>query len=791
MASEADALAVDLRANVTQFEKALRHASNEAEVKLRGIERRFEQANGKLNRGALSGSTGLSTMARSAGGLSVAVGSLAGIAGGIGVSALLGMGRAASTAAADVAELDSAIGATFGPRAADIQAWADATGDALGRSSTELKQAALDFQTLFATALPLNEAAEMSKQFAVLAQDLGSYRNVAADVVRQNLFSGLVGETEPLRRYAILINEATVQAKALEMGLLDSNGELSDQNKILVRAKLAFEQTTTAQGDLMRTQSSAANQTAAAKSATRELSEEMGKTLLPITTSLARAWDGLANSIKGALERFNEWNARNSGTRGQVTDLEREIRSRDRRIEAIGSGNWARASFQGGMSGLASMNAGARQQTIDRLQRENAAARQQLTAARGVLAAENAPTAAPAQPAPAPTAPRSTGGGSRAASGPSAEQLAREALDRERRYQDEYFAAGDELLAAQAQLASTNEERASMAIMALDRDKEARRTQLDRMQTDGEISATERAHLDQADRALFATREAVITRENEQAVLADRLEGERQLAGFTASLLGAQSGLARSADERLAIELDLLKLHQDERRRALERAAADETLNHATREAARLSLLRLGDLERAETQGVQQANMGPLDQWRDQSLKTAGEVREAYEAVAARGLDSLNDGIVDAITNAKSLGEAFHDVAQQIIADLARIAVRRGIIEPLANMLFPGGGGAGFGGVPIPKDLIGLFADGGQVRGPGTGTSDSILARLSAGEHVINAKQAARFRPLLEAINSGTLPGFASGGAVLSPTNETGPEIVVASYAPLIGRKPA
>lgn len=765
-----DVLVADLRANVKQFERALRSAANETETKLRSIEKRFETANKKLDRGSLTTSTGLAGATRAAGGLSVAVGGLAGIAGGIGVSALLSMGRAASTAAADVAELDSAISATFGPKADDIQRWADSTGEALGRSATELKQAALDFQTLFATALPLDQAAEMSKQFAVLAQDLGSYRNVAADVVRQNLFSGLVGETEPLRRYAILINEATVQAKALEMGLVDSNGELSDQNKILVRAKLAFEQTTTAQGDLMRTQNSAANQTAAAASATRELSEELGKTLLPVTTSLSRAWDGLANSIKNALERFNEWTARNSGTRGQVGDLERQIGSRNQRIQAIRSGSWARASFQGGLSGLAALNPSARQQAVARLERENAQAREELRVARAALTAENAPGAAPPTVKPSPTRPAAGGGGG-AGSGPSAADLAREAEARERRYQDEYFRAGDDLLAAQAALASTADERASMAIMALDRDKEARRIQLDRMQTDGEISATERAHLDQADRALFATREAVIARENEQAVLADRLDAERQLADFTADLLGAQSTLARTAGERLSIELDLLKLHQDERRRALERAAADETLNHATREAARLTLLRLGDLESAETQGVQRANMGPLDQWRDQSLQTAGEVREAYEAVAARGLDSLNDGIVDAITNAKSLGEAFHDVAQQIIADLARIAVRRGIVEPLANALF-GGGGAGGGTPGMIANLLGRFADGGHVRGPGTGTSDSILARLSNGEFVTNAKATKRFRPLLEAINSGSLPGFAQGG--LAATNEAG-----------------
>ncbi|MFD3703357.1 hypothetical protein ACFWUP_09440 [Nocardia sp. NPDC058658] len=68
------------------------------------------------------------------------------------------------------------------------------------------------------------------------------------------------------------------------------------------------------------------------------------------------------------------------------------------------------------------------------------------------------------------------------------------------------------------------------------------------------------------------------------------------------------------------------------------------------------------------------------------------------------------------------------------------------------------------------------YAGGGSVRGPGTGTSDSILARLSNGEYVVNAAATAGALPLLEAINAGwvpsagylggMLPGFAGGGLV-------------------------
>jgi hypothetical protein len=60
-------------------------------------------------------------------------------------------------------------------------------------------------------------------------------------------------------------------------------------------------------------------------------------------------------------------------------------------------------------------------------------------------------------------------------------------------------------------------------------------------------------------------------------------------------------------------------------------------------------------------------------------------------------------------------------------------------------------------GVEALKALGLKFSTGGPVVGPGTGTSDSILARLSNGEFVVKADMAKQYGPLLEAINSGEL----------------------------------
>ena len=57
-------------------------------------------------------------------------------------------------------------------------------------------------------------------------------------------------------------------------------------------------------------------------------------------------------------------------------------------------------------------------------------------------------------------------------------------------------------------------------------------------------------------------------------------------------------------------------------------------------------------------------------------------------------------------------------------------------------------------------------ATGGLITGPGTGTSDSIIRRLSNGEYVLTANAVRTYgTDLLDQMNAGNLPTLAGGGA--------------------------
>ena len=63
--------------------------------------------------------------------------------------------------------------------------------------------------------------------------------------------------------------------------------------------------------------------------------------------------------------------------------------------------------------------------------------------------------------------------------------------------------------------------------------------------------------------------------------------------------------------------------------------------------------------------------------------------------------------------------------------------------------------------------VAGAFADGGLISGPGSGRSDSILAKVSNGEFVMTAATVNKFgADFFDSLNAGRMPAFANGGLV-------------------------
>lgn len=123
------------------------------------------------------------------------------------------------------------------------------------------------------------------------------------------------------------------------------------------------------------------------------------------------------------------------------------------------------------------------------------------------------------------------------------------------------------------------------------------------------------------------------------------------------------------------------------------------------------------------------------------SLKLDG-IKEQFESLedvlVGIGQDAFGGFVEDIFSGAKSVKDAFLDMVKSILQSLGRLAAQM-FVQKIFGLFT---GGADFGGAGIGA-LVGgglRFAKGGKVRGPGTGTSDSIRSWLSNNEYVINAE---------------------------------------------------
>lgn len=218
---------------------------------------------------------------------------------------------------------------------------------------------------------------------------------------------------------------------------------------------------------------------------------------------------------------------------------------------------------------------------------------------------------------------------------------------------------------------------------------------------------------------------------------------------------------------------------------------------------------------------MDQAMLNPINGWTAAVQNFGNEARDIAgqtQSIFSSSFNTIANDITSAIKSGslslKTLGDIGADVLDQVITGFIRMGVQMAMNAALnatlgasaaatnialagttASAWAPAAAMAslatlGTNAVPAATALTsttalaaGLavvpgFATGGYVSGAGTGTSDSITARLSDGEFVVNAQATKRNRSLLEAINSNERVSVAGRGASVvatQPSNSPAP----------------
>lgn len=237
--------------------------------------------------------------------------------------------KGAIETASAVEEMENKFRVVFGEEAPRATEELDRFADRVNRSTFDLMEMASTLQDTF---VPLGftrkAAADLSVEMTKLATDVASFNNASDTDVIRDFQSAIVGNHETVRKYGIIITEATLKQEAYESGIAALGSELSNAEKVQARLNLITEGTADAHGDAAETATSFENASKGLAASIKDLEVVVGEGLIPgmktgvrVATRLA---DGLVavgessemlqnamtDSAKGAIEAgqsFEEW----------------------------------------------------------------------------------------------------------------------------------------------------------------------------------------------------------------------------------------------------------------------------------------------------------------------------------------------------------------------------------------------------------------------------------------------------------------------------------------------------
>ena len=220
----------------------------------------------------------------------------------VGAGAAAVIGKNLVDAASALEESQSKVNVVFGASAGVIEEFANKSAVSAGISKQAALEATGTYGNLFqAFGVGREQAADMSVTLVQLASDLASFNNTGVEDAIQALRSGLSGETEPLKRFGVAINDVRLKQEALNLGLYSGKGNLDVAAKSQAAYALILKDTALAQGDFQRTSDGAANQQRILAAQFQNVKAELGTALLPAFKELLTF---INDKILPVIQRF-------------------------------------------------------------------------------------------------------------------------------------------------------------------------------------------------------------------------------------------------------------------------------------------------------------------------------------------------------------------------------------------------------------------------------------------------------------------------------------------------------
>lgn len=194
----------------------------------------------------------------------------------------------AVSAAADIEQSTGAVETVFKSSSAQVLATSRSAASSLGLAGSEYQTLATLLGTQLRNGGTASDAlAGQTEKLITLGGDLSAlFGGTTADAV-DALSSALKGERDPIERYGVSLNQASIDAKAAELGFKKVGGSLSQQANQAATLALILDQTRDAQGAFGREADTLANKQQRLDAMWADASAGIGAVFLPAASGFA------------------------------------------------------------------------------------------------------------------------------------------------------------------------------------------------------------------------------------------------------------------------------------------------------------------------------------------------------------------------------------------------------------------------------------------------------------------------------------------------------------------------
>jgi len=212
---------------------------------------------------------------------------------------ILGIGGAAVKMASDLEESVNAVNVVFGEAGDAIHAYGETAATSVGLSRSEFNQMSAEMGAMLKNVgIPLDEVSDKTINLMERSADMASIFNTDVSQAFNAIQSAVKGEFNPLETFGVKMNAAMIEAKALEMGLGDLEGNVDDAAKAQAALALVFEQTDQYAGDFRNTSDGLANSTRIVTAQLKDEAAALGKELLPVALEVVTVVRDLVGRFK-------------------------------------------------------------------------------------------------------------------------------------------------------------------------------------------------------------------------------------------------------------------------------------------------------------------------------------------------------------------------------------------------------------------------------------------------------------------------------------------------------------